>query len=381
MISHKSQTISPEDVQAVADVLQCDWLTTGPKVAEFERAFADFVGAKEAVAVSNGTAALHAAMFALGIEPGDEVLLPAMTFAATANSVVYQGGRPIFVDVDVESLLLNPGQVEAKLTASTKAIIAVDYAGQPCDYERLRAIADKHGVALVADACHALGGSYQQRPVGSLAQLNTFSLHPVKNMTTGEGGVITTNDAELARKMRGFRNHGIDSDSHLRESNGTWYYEMHSLGFNYRLTDFQCALGLSQLQRLPGWIARRQEIARQYDSAFLASSLLQPLSVRAGVSHAYHLYVVKLNLEKLTVDRTAVFKRLRARGINVNVHYIPVHLHPFYAKKFGVRRGLCPLAEKAYRRILSLPIHPNLSDRDVSEVSTVVLETLEEASR
>ena len=262
------QSVDEEDVQAVTAVLRSDWLTTGPKVPEFEEAFAARIGTRHAVAVSSGTAALHAAMYALGIGPGDEVLVPAATFAATANCVVYQGGTPVFTDVDRDTLLIDTKQVEKKITSRTKAVIAVDYAGQPCDYDRLRSIADRHGIKLVDDACHALGGAYKHRPVGSLAVLNTFSLHPVKHVTTGEGGVVTTNDATLARRMRVFRNHGITSDHRQREAAGAWFYEMVDLGYNYRLTDIQCALGLSQLRKLKSWIERRQDIARRYDKAF-----------------------------------------------------------------------------------------------------------------
>lgn len=373
----RAQSISDRDIEAVVEVLQSDWLTTGPKVGEFELAFADFVGAKEAVAVSNGTAALHAAMFALDIQSGDEVLVPAVTFAATANCVVYQGGTPVFVDVDAETLLINPELLEEKITSKTKAIIAVDYAGQPCDYDSLQIIAGKHDLSLVADACHALGGKYKNRAVGTLAKLSTFSLHPVKNMTTGEGGVITTSDSDLAEKMRRFRNHGINSDHRQREALGTWYYEMIDLGYNYRLTDFQCALGMSQLLRLPEWIARRQEIATKYTSAFAETPHVEPLGVSSDVSHAYHLFVVHLRLEELETNRDEIFNTMRSKGLPVNVHYIPVHLHPFYRTRFGTGTGLCPVAEAACEDNLSMPIHPNLDDEDVEEAIEFILELLE----
>src|SRR5439155_18375467 len=244
-----------------------------------------------------------------------------------------------------DTLLIDTKQVEKKITSRTKAVIAVDYAGQPCDYDRLRSIADRHGIKLVDDACHALGGAYKHRPVGSLAVLNTFSLHPVKHVTTGEGGVVTTNDATLARRMRVFRNHGITSDHRQREAAGAWFYEMVDLGYNYRLTDIQCALGLSQLRKLKSWIERRQDIARRYGAAFSDLKAVRPLAVRPDVSHAYHLYVTMLDLDKLRVKRDAIFVALRAEGIGVNVHYIPVHLHPFYQKRFGTGPGTCPVAE------------------------------------
>lgn len=375
------QWLDEEDIDAVVAVLRSDWLTTGPKVEEFERTFAEVVGANEAVAVSSGTAALHAAMYAIGIGPGDEVIVPAMTFAATANCVVFQGGTPVFADVDPDTLLIDPAHVEAKITRRTKAIIAVDYAGQPCDYDALRAIADRFGVALVADACHSLGGRYKGRPVGSLADLNVFSFHPVKHITTGEGGMVTTNAPEFARRMRIFRNHGITTDYRQREQQGSWFYEMIDLGYNYRLTDIQCALGLRQLQKLPIWVRRRQDIAEKYNAAFAGISALSPLKVRTDASHAYHLYVVRLDLASLQTGRAEIFAALRAEGIGVNVHYIPVHLHPFYQQRFGTGRGLCPVAEAAYEEIITLPIFPKMSEEDVMDVIFAVHKVLEAYSR
>ena len=376
MIPYGRQSIDEEDIQAVVEVLRSDWLTTGPKVDEFEGAFANFVGAKYAVAVCNGTAALHAAIYALGIEPGDEVIVPAMTFAATANSVVFQGATPVFADVDPQLLILDPNQVEKKITPRTKAIIAVDYTGHPADYDELSSISKQHGIALVADSCHALGATYKGRPVGSVADLSTFSFHPVKHITTGEGGMITTDDPELAKRMRMFRNHGITTDHRQREALGSWFYEMVDLGYNYRLTDFQCALGIRQLRKLPEWLERRREIARCYDEAFAELSAVSPLRVEKDVVHAYHLYVVRLDLEQLQADRADIFTGLRSEGIGVNVHYIPVHLHPFYRKRFGTGPGLCPEAEAAYEQIISLPIYSNMSDASVDEVIKAVHKVL-----
>lgn len=364
MIPYGKQTIDAEDIEAVVEVLQSDWLTTGPKVDEFERAVADLVGAKYAVAVNSGTAALHAAMHALGIGPGDEVIVPAMTFAATANCVVFQGGTPVFADVDPETLLIDPSSVENRISPKTRAVIAVDYAGQPCDYDALAAITREHDLALVADACHSLGGRYKNRPVGTLAALSAFSFHPVKHITTGEGGMITTDDPQLAEKMCLFRNHGITTDHRQRNAKVSWFYEMTELGYNYRITDFQCALGLSQLNKLSGWIARRQEIASRYGEAFRDMPTVRPLTVRADAGHAYHLYVVRLR----GVDRETAFSGLRADGIGVNVHYIPVHLHPFYQQRFGTFPGMLPVAEKAYGEVLSLPMFPAMSDAMVDRV-------------
>lgn len=372
LLPYGRQYIDDEDIQAVVDVLRSDWLTTGPKVGEFEQAFADFVGAAQAVAVSNGTAALHAAMFALDIQTGDEVIVTPMTFAASANSILYQGGTPVFADVDPQTLLIDPDVVAQKVTSRTKAIVAVDYAGHPCDYDALRAIADKHGLAIVDDACHAIGGHYRGRAVGTLADLNTFSLHPVKHMTTGEGGVITTDDATFADKMRVFRNHGITTDHRQRAEQGGFFYEMVELGYNYRITDFQCALGISQLKKLPASIQERQQIASMYDVAFAEIDYIAPLKVHDDVSHAYHLYMVRFDTKQLDMDRAAIFQSLRANNIGVNVHYIPVHLHPYYQQNFGTGPGMCPVAESAYEQIVTLPIFPQMSESDVDDVVAAV---------
>lgn len=371
------QAIDADDIAAVTEVLQSGWLTTGPKVAEFEEALAACCGTSHAVAVSNGTAALHAAMYAVGVGPGDEVIVPTMTFAATANGAAYRGAAPVFADVDPATLLIDPASVEAKLTQRTKAIIAVDYAGQPCDYAALRAIAESRGVVLLDDACHALGGrDADGRAVGSLGELNTFSFHPVKPITTGEGGAITTDSAAHAAAMRTFRNHGITTDFRQREQTGGWFYEMVDLGQNYRLSDLQCALGITQLAKLPGWVARRQQIARRYDEAFAGVDAMTTLTTRPGVEHAYHLFMIQLKLDALRVDRAAVFKALRAEGIGVNVHYIPVHLHPFYRERFGTGAGDCLVAEAAYERLITLPVYPTMTDDDADDVIRAVSKVL-----
>jgi perosamine synthetase len=372
MIPYGKQLIDEDDIRAVVEVLRSDWLTTGPKVAEFEQIFAKKVGTSEAVAVSNGTAALHAAMHALHIGPGDEVIVPAMTFAATANCVVFQGATPVFVDVDADKLLIDPNWVKEKITSRTKAVIAVDYAGHPVDYDALRTITGEHGIALVADAAHALGAAYKGRPVGSLAELNTFSFHPVKHIATGEGGMITTNSPELATEMRRFRNHGITTDHHQREKQGSWFYEMVDLGFNYRITDFQCALGISQLKKLSYFIDRRQKTAALYDRAFTDMPVIKPLDVDDQNSHAYHLYVVRVDFEQLGSDRTSFFKTLRQLGVAVNVHYIPVHLHPYYRRNFDTGPGLCPVAEAAYEQILSLPMYAGITIEETQKIISAV---------
>lgn len=379
LLSYGKQYIQQDDINAISSVLTSDWLTTGPKIGEFEEKFAETVHAKEAVAVCNGTAALHTAMYALGIHAGDEVIVPTITFAASANCVVFQGGTPVFTDVNQDTLLIDPEKIEEKICSRTKAIIAVDFAGQPCDYDRLWEIADQHHLPIVADACHSLGGSYKNQPVGSLAELNTFSFHPVKNITTGEGGMITTDNSEFAQRMRIFRNHGITTDHRQRENLGSFFYEMVDLGYNYRLTDIQCALGINQLKHLPEWITRRQDIADQYVSAFKKIPGLKPLAKSSDVSHAYHLFVVQLNQDLLeNCDRSFVFRALRAEGIGVNVHYFPVHLHPYYQSHFGTHAGQCPVAESAYQRILSLPLFPLMTDSDIQDVITAVDKVLQD---
>ena len=380
MIPYGRQSIDEADIRAVIEVLQSDWLTTGSKVNEFEQAFAARVGAKEAVAVSSGTAALHAAMYALTIGPGDEVIVPAMTFAATANCVVFQGATPVFVDVDPRSLLIDPDQVEAKITSRTKAVTAVDYSGHPADYDTLRTITEAHGIALLADACHSLGATYKQRSVGSLADLNMFSFHPVKQITTGEGGMVTTNNSQLARRMRLFRNHGITTDLHQREKQGSWFYEMADLGYNYRITDFQCALGLSQLKKLSRFLEHRRQIAIKYNHAFSSVPIIEPLSVSPDIRHAYHLYVIRVNFESLGSNRTTLFRTLRNKGIGVNVHYIPIHLHPYYRNTFDTGPGLCPQAEAAYESILSIPMFPAMTDEEVETVISALLDATAKSS-
>ncbi len=377
-IPYGRQSISEDDIQAVVDVLRSDWLTTGPMVNAFEEAFAHWVGAHRAIAVSSGTAALHVAMHAAGIGPGDEVIVPSMTFAATANSVVFQGGRPVFADVCPDTLLMDPMSAEALVTSRTKAIVTVDYAGQPCAYDTFRHIAKTHGLTLIADACHALGAEYKGAKAGTLADMTVFSFHPVKHITTGEGGMLTTNHEDYAERARIFRNHGITSDHRQREKKQTWFYEMVELGFNYRLSDFQCALGISQLSKLTGWLVRRRQIADRYRQAFEALPGIEPLGLSPLVRHAWHLFVVRCIPDRMpagrSIDRNALYATLRQRGIGTNVHYTPVHLHPYYRDVFGCKLGDCPVAEAAYDQILSLPMYHSLTDEALERVITAVTE-------
>lgn len=356
------QEVDEDDIAAVVEVLRSDWLTTGPMVDRFEQAVADYTGARYGVAVSSGTAALHAAMFAIGLGPGDEVILSPMTFVATANAVVYQGGTPVFVDVEEDTLLIDPSLIEEKITPRTKAIIAVDYAGQPCDYDALRDITDRHGLYLVADACHSLGAEYKGRKVGTLADLTVFSFHPVKPITTGEGGMVMTDNPAWVERVRTFRNHGIDVDHRKRDEQATWRYEMTELGYNYRLSDIHAVLGLSQLKKLTTNIALRRNIAAYYDRLVLDLPNVKPLHMRVDRAHGYHLYVVKLPV------REWAFVRLRERGIGCNVHYAPVHLQAYYHRTFTTKKGSCPIAEEAGWQILSLPIFPAMRGEDIERV-------------
>ncbi len=370
------QWIDDADIDAIVEVLRSDWLTTGPRVEEFEAKFARTVGAKHAIAVSSGTAALHTAVYAAGIGPGDEVIVPPLTFVATANCVRYQAATVVFADVHPDTLLIDPAQVVAAASERTRAVIAVDYAGQPADLDDLLTMARDHGWILIEDAAHSLGARYKDRFVGSIADLTTFSLHPVKHITTGEGGVVTTNDDRLASRAKLFRNHGISTDHRQREQQGAWEYEMLDLGFNYRITDFQCALGHSQLDRLEEWVARRREISARYDDAFRTLPI-EPLIMRSDRQSSRHLYVIRLRLQKCRAERATIFRALREQGLGVNVHYIPVHYHPYY-QRLGFRRGQYPESERAYERLITLPLYPKLSDQEVRQVIDAVVNVLTE---
>jgi perosamine synthetase len=370
------QSIEEADIAAVVEVLRSDWLTTGPKVDEFEEAFAARVGAKHAISFTSGTAALHAAAFAAGLNPGDEAITTPLTFAATANCVLYCGATPVFADVSSDTINLDPEQFKSKLTSRTRAILPVDYAGHPAELTPVMEIAQRHRLVVIEDACHALGAEYQGKRVGSIADMTVFSFHPVKHVTTGEGGMVTTEDPRLAETLRRFRNHGISTDARQRQKSGQWFYEMVLLGFNYRLPDLACALGLEQLKRLDANLARRREIAAAYTTAFgEVPGVISP-ATRPDVNPAWHLYPIRLELEKLTAERAQIFRALRAENIGVNVHYIPVHMHPYYRERFGYKGGEFPVAEDAYARLISLPMFHAMSDRDVADVIRAVEKVL-----
>ena len=368
LLPYGRQSLNEENIQAVVDVLRSDWLTTGPKVGEFEERFSAWVGAKYAVSFSSGTAALHATAFAAGLGPGDEAITTPMTFCATANCVLYQGAKPVFADVSADTLNLDPVEVGKRISPRTKAIVVVDYAGHPAELDALRSLAEQNGLLLIEDACHALGANYRGKRVGGIANMTVFSFHPVKHLTTGEGGMVTTNDAALADTMRRFRNHGISSEARQRQESGQWFYEMVLLGFNYRLTDIACALGISQLEKLEPNLARRREIAAQYTKAFRNWPAIEVPAVRDGVDPAWHLYPIRLKLQSLAVGRADVFRALRAENIGVNVHYVPVHKHPYYQDRFAYLGGEYPVAEDAYERLISLPMFHAMTPQDVEDV-------------
>lgn len=368
MIPYGRQTIEEDDIQAVVDVLRSDYLTTGPKIAEFEKMVADYVGAKYAVAISNGTSALHAACFAAGIQPGDEVITTPLTFAASSNCVLYCGGTPVFADVDLKTYNIDPEDIRRKITDKTKAIIAVHLAGQPCDMDEIHKIAKEHDLLVIEDGAHALGSVYKGKKVGTLSDMTTFSFHPVKPITTGEGGMIVTDNEELYQKMMLFRSHGITRDENLMTRNdGPWFYQQLDLGYNYRITDIQCALGCSQMKKLDRFLARRKEIVARYNEAFAdCENIITPYQLPETES-GWHLYIVQVK----NCDRKKVFESLREHGIAVNVHYIPVYLHPYY-QEHGYKDVHCKNAEEVYSHIISLPLYPTLT----VEEQEYVIETL-----
>lgn len=367
-IPYGKQHIDQEDINTVIEVLKSDFLTTGPKIKEFEDKLANYVGAKYAVAISNGTAALHAACFAAGIKEGDEVITSPITFAASANAVLYCGGKPVFADIDSKTYNIDPDDIRRKITDKTKAIIPVHYTGQPCDMDKILKIADEYNLIVIEDGAHALGGEYKDKKIGSIGDMTTFSFHPVKHITTGEGGVITTNDKELYEKLMMFRTHGITRDcDKLMNDDAPWYYEQHHLGFNYRMTDIQAALGISQIKKLDEFLKKRREFAKIYNEELRnIDGIAIPYQLE-NTNSAWHLYVISLELEKMKAGRREIFEELRKRNIGVNVHYIPVYYHPYY-QNLGYTKGLCPNAEKLYDGIITIPLYPMMSKDDIKYI-------------
>jgi perosamine synthetase len=369
-IPYGRQWVDDDDIAAVVNVLRSEFLTTGPAVGRFEEALVHATGAHHVVALNSGTSALHAMYFAARIGPGDEIITSPLTFAATANAALYLGATVRFVDVEADTGNLDPDLVEDAISDRTMAIVPVDFAGHPADYDRLRAITDRHGVRLLADAAHSLGATYKGRPVGTLADASELSFHPVKPITTAEGGAVVTDDPELAQRAARFRTHGITKDAAEleRPDEGPWWYEQHDLGFNYRLTDLQAALGTSQLRKLERFVERRRAIAATYDAALADLDALVLPGRRGDVEPGWHLYVIRTRDPQ---RRRPLFERLRAHDLGVQVHYLPVYWHPFYAA-LGYHRGLCPEAERYYAGAISLPVYPAMSEDDVQRVIDVV---------
>ncbi len=395
-IPYGKQSLEDDDIAAVVDTLKSDWITQGPMIAGFEKAVANKTGAQYGIAVATGTAALHCGCFAAGIREGDEIITSPITFVASGNCALFLGASVRFIDIRPDTYCMDSETLEATITPKTKAIIPVDFAGQPCDMDEISAIAKRHNIAVIHDAAHSLGAYYRGRPVGSLADMTIFSFHPVKNITTGEGGMIVTNSKELAERLTLFRTHGITNKDNCMILNeqasdnenpnqtqrnpitrSPWYYEMQELGYNYRVTDIQCALGISQLKKLDRFIARRREIAQRYNEAFGRSPYLITPYVESDRQSAWHLYILRLRLDKIKKTRRQIFEQLRALRIGVHVHYIPLHLQAYYRNRFAYKRGDFPQAEAYYDSALTIPLYPSMTDDDCGRVIKSVLETVE----
>jgi dTDP-4-amino-4,6-dideoxygalactose transaminase len=369
--------IGEEEIAEVADSLRSGWVTTGPKVRRFEQEFAEYVGAKHAVAVNSCTAALHTSLAALGIGPGDEVIVPTLTFCATANVVVHLGATPVIVDVG-RDFHISPEALCRAISPRTKAIVPVHYAGQACSLQEISAVADSRGIPVVEDAAHAAGAEYQGARIGSHGRAVCFSFYAIKNMTTGEGGMITTNDDPLAQRLRLLSLHGMSRDAWKRYTEaGSWYYEVLEPGYKYNMTDIQAALGIHQLRRLDGFIRRRQEIAASYNTAFSdLPEILLPAQL-PGRNHTFHLYPIRLKPELLRLNRSAFIDELRARNIGASVHFIPLHRHPFYRERYGYRPEQFPVCEEIYQGLLSLPLYPKMTGQDAADVTAAVREVID----
>jgi len=371
LLPYGHQSVGEDDIKAVVDVLRTDWITQGSKVDEFEKRLAEYCQAEYAVAVSSGTAALQLAYAAAGISGGDEVITTPITFAATASAAVHLGAKPVFADIKEDTLNIDPAEIKKRLSPKTKAILPVDFAGLPAELKEIRNIAIENNLIMIEDACHVLGAEYRGRRIGGISDMTVLSFHPVKHITTGEGGMVLTNNKTYYEELKRLRHHGI-----VRKADqGGWYYEIERPGYNFRLTDFQCALGLSQMNRLDGFTRRRQQIAAVYDKAF--SEMEEIITPPVGGGHVYHLYVIQLRTELLSVGRREMFEALRAENIGVQVHYVPLHLQPFYREQFGYKKGDYPIAERYYERAITLPLFPAMSDRDIDDVIHAVKKVIE----
>jgi len=373
-IPYGRQWIDEKDIEEVIKVLKSDWLTQGPQIEKFEEEIASYVGAKYAVAFNSGTSALHGAMFAAGVTKDNEIISSPITFVASTNAGIYLGAKPIFADIDNRTYCIDTSKIEEKITSKTKVIVPVDYAGYPVDIEKINEIAKKYNLVVIEDAAHALGAQRNGEKVGTQADMTMFSFHPVKHITTGEGGIITTNNEEYYEKLKIFRSHGITKDeTKLTRNEGIWYYEMQYLGYNYRITDIQCALGRSQLRKLESFIDRRIEIAKKYDEAFKNNPNIQLPPKKENARHVYHLYPILVPKEK----RSYIFNKLREKDIFAQVHYIPVHTQPYYRINYGYKYGDYPNAEEFYEREISIPIYPKLTNIE----QDYVIKTLNELTK
>lgn len=378
-IYYGRQWIDEDDIAAVSAALQSDYITCGPKVEELERSLSAYTGAKYAVAVSNGTAALHCACIAAGIGPGDEVITTPITFAASANCALYCGARPVFADINIETYNIDPKSIEEHITEHTKAVVAVDFTGQAVENEAIRKICDDHGLIFIEDAAHAIGTKYNGKRVGSLADMTCFSFHPVKTITSGEGGAITTDHDKFYKKLVLAHTHGITHDEKQMQDaphEGPWYYEQISLGYNYRITDFQAALLVSQLGKLDRFLKRRKEIVRRYNEAFAS---IPEIIVQKEIPQSdtcRHLYIIRLALDKLNCTRREFFDAMSAENVQCQIHYVPVYWFPFY-QQLGYEKGLCPIAEEVYKGIMSIPLYPKMTDQDVEDVIHAIKKVVE----
>lgn len=377
LLPYGRHEITPEDIDAVVRALRSDWITGGPAVAKFEAAFAAHAASRHAVSFSSGTAALHGAVYAAALRPGDEAITTPLTFCATANAILYQSAEPRFADIDDATLTLDPDAAAARASPRTRALIAVDFAGHPADWDQLRAVAARRGWITIADAAHATGAEYRGRRAGTLADLTTFSFHPVKHIAAGEGGMVTTDNDDFAARLRRFRNHGIASEARERQARGEWQAEMVDLGYNYRLSDIACALARSQLARLDDQLAARRRLRTAYDAAFAAWPELTLPAERPDCRSAWHIYPVRLRADRVRAPRDEILRALRAENIGATVHYTPVHLLPYYRERFGYARGLCPRAEAAAAASITLPLFPRMTDDDIADVVRALRKVLD----
>ncbi|HBR18406.1 MAG TPA: UDP-4-amino-4,6-dideoxy-N-acetyl-beta-L-altrosamine transaminase [Deltaproteobacteria bacterium] len=377
-IPYGRQWIDEDDIRAVTDVLRSDWLTQGPKIEEFEKKIAEYCGVRYAVVLNSGTAALHGAYFALGLSKDDEFITTPITFAATANAGIYLGAKPVFVDIEPDTGNIDTSKIESQITAKTKGIFPVHYSGHPVDLIKINEIARKHGLFIVEDACHAMGSRFNGEKIGSCkySDMTVFSFHPLKHITTGEGGAVVTNDEYLYEKLLIFRSHGITKKHLLNESHGDWYYEMQLQGYNYRLTDLQAALGISQLKKLDNFIEKRRSISDRYSKAFRANPYFDTPIEKDYAFSAYHLYTLKLK-DKYKGVKKNIVSSLKKKGIGTQVHYIPVYRHPFY-NSMGFQKDMCPIAEDFYLRELSIPLYPAMNDDDINYVVKIIIETFQD---